>query len=150
MAEQHLYLALQRLTLTNNQWTTLRQAMRDKGERNNDPNPSLRNHWRESLDGAIIIFEATFEGENIDVDWFVAWVSGVFGVNAGDVGEVTGHNIYGRFSTFSYPAGVTNRFRIGIFGFVQGGGWPDYLVSLTATLTYIADNISDWEAEILP
>ena len=147
MAEQHLYLTLQRLTLTNNQWTVLRQAMRDKGQRNNDSNPSLRNHWRESLDGTIIIFEAAFESSNVDVDWFISWVSGVFAVNAGDVGEATGHNIHGRFSTFSYPAGATNRFRIGIFGFEQGQGWPGYRVSLAAVLAYIADNISDWETE---
>jgi hypothetical protein len=147
MAEQHLYMALQRLALTNGQWTTLRQAMRDKGERNSDPNPSRRNHWRQSLDGTIIIFEATFESTNIDVDWFISWVSGVFGVDPAGVGEVTGFNAYGRFSTFSYLAGVTNRFRIGVFGFEQGQGWPEYGVSQAAVRQYISDNSAEWETE---
>lgn len=143
MAQINLYLALQRLNLGDGNWDTLVTAMQAKGE-NNDPQPNNRCHWRESLDGLTWIFEAQFNSAVVDVDWFIGWLSGEFGINPGDIGEATGYNSYGRFSTFSYPAGVTNRFRIGVFGFVQGQGWPSWEESQGAAAQYIIDNTEDW------
>lgn len=147
MAQTRLYLAVQRLTLGDTNWDTLIAAMQAKGA-NQHPNPSHRNHWRLSIDETIWIFEAEFDTTVVDVDWFITWMSNQFGVPEGDIGESTGYNIYGRFSTFSYPGGVTNRFRLGVFGFVQGQGWPSYEESHAAVLQYLFDNISDWEAPL--
>lgn len=144
MAETHVYLAVQRLTLSNANWNTLVAAMQAKGD-NASPRPNRRNHWRFSLDGTIGVFEAAFESANIDEAWFVDWAAGVFGVNPALVGTATGYNQYGRFSTFSQPAGVTNRMRIGVFGFVQGQSWPEYAQSHAAVIAYIGANRAAWE-----
>lgn len=143
MAEVRLYLAVQRLNVSDSNWDTLIAAMRAKGVNNQHPNPSRRNHWRESLDGTIWIFEALFESTLIDVEWFIAWLASEFGVDPGLIGESTGYNAYGRFSTFSY--GGQNRIRVGVFGFVQGEGWPSWQESHAAALDYLADNAADWE-----
>jgi len=155
MTQQRLYLALQRLTLSDGNWNTLVTAMKAKGA-NQHPNASHRNHWRLSLDGTIYIFEAEFNSENVDIPWFINWMSSEFGVPAQDIGEQTGYTTLevegydARFSTFSYPSGVTNRFRLGVFGFVQGEGWPTYEQTHVAVLQYLAANILDWEpAEII-
>lgn len=148
MSQQHLYLALQRLDQSagfDQYWLDLIAALEAKGA-NQNPNPSHRNHWRFSLDGLIGIYEAEYNSTNIDVDWFINWLAGQFGVPAGEIGESTGYNTYGRFSTFSYQAGVTNRFRIGVFGFVSGQGWPSYQESHVAVLQYLIDNLPAWEA----
>lgn len=145
MSDHHIYLAVQRINLGDVNWDALILAMQNKGQYNTGTNPNIINHWRTSLDGTIHIFEAVFESTNVDVDWFINWLSNEFGVATQDIGEVTGYSTHGRFSTFSYPDGVTNRFRVGVFGFVFGQGWPTYEESHAATLQYIADNILEWE-----
>lgn len=148
MAEQHLYLAVQRQNLGDSNWADLIAALQAKGQHNDGDNPNLINHWRVSLDELFQIFEAAFEGANIDVDWFTNWLANEFGVDPLDIGEVTGYNQYGRFSTYSYPAGVTNRFRIGVLGFVQGQGWPSHEESRLTTVQYITNNQSNWDIDI--
>lgn len=144
-----LYLALQRLELGDTNWDDLVSAMQEKGD-NQNPNPCNRNHWRLSLDELIWIFEADFDTSQIDIEWFINWLSNQFGVDPDDIGEDTGFSIYGRFSTFSYPDGINNRFRLGVFGFAQGQGWPSYPETHEAVLSYISDNLSEWENEIIP
>lgn len=144
MAKQRFYMAVERLNLSDNNWNILITAMQEKGE-NQDPNACNRNHWRVSLDETMQVFEAKFETTVVDVDWFLNWMSNLFGIPVGDIGDTTGYNSYGRFSTFSYPDGVTNRIRIGIFGFVSGQGWPSYEDSHIAMLQYLSDNLAEWE-----
>lgn len=152
MSQQRLYLALQCLTLSDGNWNALVAAMKTKGA-NQAANACLRNHWRLSLDSTIYIFEAEFNSDNVDIPSFINWMSSEFGVPAQDIGEQTGYTTIAvdgynaRFSTFSYPAGVTNRFRLGVFGFVQGEGWPSYIESHEAVLQYLASNIANWETE---
>lgn len=143
MAEIRVYLAVQRLNLSDSNWNTLITVMKAKGDKNQDPNPGYRNHWRPSLDGSILIFEAVFESSVVDVDWFISWSAGIFGIDPALVTETTGYNAYGRFSTFAYQS--INRFRIGIFGFIQGQGWPLWEDSRAAAQQYIKDNTGSWE-----
>ena len=122
------------------------QGCGSKGSSPFDPQPCWRNHHRLSLDGTQGIFRAKFDGSEIDVPTFIAWMATTFDKPPETIGEVTDYNKYGRTSTFSYPAGVTDRIRIGVLGFVEGQGWPSWEQSHEAVLAYIYDHIEDWEA----
>jgi len=142
MANQRLYLAVQRLpVLGQGNWDQLIVAMREKGD-NQNQNPSRRNHWRASVGGTIWIFEALFDTSIVDVEWFTNWLINLFGVNPENASVATGYNIYGRFATFAYLG--TNQFRIGVFGFIEDQGYPGYADSHAAALLYIFDNAEDW------
>lgn len=146
MAEQHVYLALQRLNLPSAYWQDLKSALADKA-RNRIVMPGLepKDYWHTvtSLDGTIIIGDTTFEAESINPESFTAWLAATFGVDLGMIGEDTGYNAYGRFSTFSY--GAQDRFRLGVFGFVAGEGWPTVQQSRQTARQYVTDHLVEWE-----
>lgn len=135
-------MAVQRLGIGDNVWATLLNAMKEKGN-NNDPMPSSRCHWRASIDETMYIFEAEFHDHTIDEDWFVNWAAGVFGIDPADVTTTTGYNKHGRFSTFAL--GGENRIRVGVFGFVQGEGWPTRQESNRAVKRYIYEHADEWD-----
>jgi len=145
MSEVRLYFGVKNVGLGAANWNALITEMQAKGTRPNSSNPSWRNHWRPSLDGLEWVFEGVFESTKIDAPALVSWLATTFGVNEQDIGvSIPNYTQYGRDHTISYPVG-TDRFRLGIFGFVQGNGFPLWSDSHTAVLQYILDNSVDWE-----
>ena len=144
MALRHVYLALERLNLNDTQWAAIKAFAAAQVANASHANPSHRYATRLRLDGLVIIGEAEFEGDQIGVQQFIDAMAAEFGILAALIGDSTGYNSYGRFSTFSYPDGVTNRYRMGLFGATDGGGWPSWGESKAAVVQYLIDNNVAW------
>jgi hypothetical protein len=140
------YLAIDRQTLSNGNWASLRAAYESYGP-GTDPQPANICHWRTSLDGDTVIYEAAFNDVNLSVAKFKQILGNEFSIDPADIGDVRNDVTFVTRNTpfwaFSYPDGVTNRFRAGIFGGL-GSTWEESRVEV---LGYIAANYGNWEEE---
>lgn len=142
MANVHVYFVIEDLNLNLTQRQTLIAALEMLGPAYN-PQPACLNHWRVRLDGKAAIFEALFNENNLAVEWFVARLADIFGINPDTIDttliDVTFDTKPTSVVTFAWDG--TDYLRRALFGKMDAT-WKQ---SRIETLAYLAANHDEWE-----
>ena len=161
MIQAKLYVALQRLTLGDDNWVNVVNFV--KGIKGVNGQPANHNHGRGNLDTFVhtdsetysntYIFEARFPEDTVDFQRFKDKLVNEFGIDETLVTYTTGtqtiKNIPSCFATYRYNA--INRIRVGLFGWTDdntppnGDEFEKWVASREEAKQYIIDNSVDWE-----
>jgi len=110
------------------------------GRADNSPFPNLRTQTRIRLDNEAVIIEAVFRDDWLSVEFVTNKLADVFGVDPATIDTDTQQTQYGPVVTFSRNS--VDRLRMALFGGVNAD-WED---SRLAAVTYISNNIEEWES----
>lgn len=140
MADIRLYWGIENVGLTDAQRDTLIEVLKGLGQANDSPYPNFRLQTRIRDDREAAIFEGVFDEDVLTIDQWKIWLGNIFGVDPETIDHSTSVTQYGRLVVFERPSG-TARLRVIFFGGIS----PTWEESRVATVSYISDNIEDWE-----
>lgn len=142
MAQIACYFGIENLNLTNPQRALLVDGLKTIGD-NTSPYPNFRNHWRVRLDNNAVIFEASFDEDNLTIAAIKARLATIFGVAVGTISHSSSQNAtYGLIITFTHSA--QQKIRMVAFGH-NGSAWGTIEQSRTAAKAYLTANAAQWE-----
>lgn len=144
MADVHVYLGMEALSMTAGQKNTLISGLRSLGQANNGL-PFQRNHWRTRPDNNAVIFEGLFDENTITLQAIKNRLAAAFGISAALISHATQQTAYGLVITYTYQS--VARLRMVAFGY--NGGWSNRETSLSAALAYLADNAAAWAQTLI-
>ena len=146
MAKRHFYLGIENINLNASQKQTLITELKALGPAS-DPQPARLCHWRTSLDGDAVIFEALFNENNLTVARFKQRLGAIFGVDPETINHSTNQLDFAGFGTpvVTFSRGGTDYLRFALFGGV-GATWME---SGDECRGYLKANQEDWEENIL-
>ena len=157
MATWHGYFGVEDIALNDQQRATLIAGLKLLGP-NQHFHIAYRNHRRVRLDGEAVIFEAKFQDNVLDPDWWAARLAGLFNVAVADIKyQLNSYN----FSSNPYAKTVVGTFsynsldylRLALFGGKTAPTGPDdvpidnWAVSGDEVRAYLFLNKAQWEGE---
>ena len=135
-----LYFYIENLALTAPQLNTLVTQLKALGQRNADPCPRYRNHWRIRPDNQAAIFEAVWDDADLTALNVRNRLAAIFSVSQASVTYATQSTAYGPLLTFTYSA--VDRLRLGVFA----GPAATYQQSQDEAKHFLADYAAGWES----
>jgi len=141
MSDVNLYFYIESLNLTAGQINTLIDQLQHLGQRNQDGNPRMRNHWRIRPDNKAVIFEAVWDDADLTAINVRNRLASIFGVAQASITYSTNSTAYGPLVTFTY--GGVDRLRMGVFGGVNA----TYQDSQNQARHFLSDFAAKWEVE---
>ena len=132
------YYGIEDLGLTAAQRQTLIDVLKQTGD-NQSIYPNHRNHWRVRLDNKAVIFEGKFNDADWTVDSLKNKLANIFNVAPGTIGDSSQSTQYGPVVTYSRAG---DKLRLIAFGGLLAS-WEE---SHAKVLTYLSNNLDDWEA----
>jgi len=143
---KHIYFGIENLNLSNSQRNNLVQALRTLGPASHTQ-PACLCHWRTRLDGQAAIFEALFDGDNINVQAFKNRLATIFNVDSATIEHSNTSQTFDILTTavVTFARGGTNYLRVAFFGY-DGVTWPTWAQSGDECRKYLAINQEDWES----
>lgn len=134
------YIAAEDVALTAPQRAAIVAAFKTLGPAN-DPQPARLNHWRVSLDGSKVIFEAAFKESALTVASVKQFLADAVGVDPGVIDHEITQTARGPLVVYSVAG--TDRMRFLAFAGI-GSTWDE---SRQQVLLYLANNPEEWETE---
>lgn len=138
MADWHGYIGVEDVALTAQQRADVIAAFRELGPVISSQ-PAHLNHWRTSLDGSKVIFEALFNVDNLTVNRVKQFIADATGADPATIDDDTQQTAYGPGVTFS--ANSSDRMRFLVFG----GLFVTWETSRLKVIEYLKNNIAEWE-----
>jgi hypothetical protein len=138
----HGYFAIEDLNLNVSQRQTLVGELCGLGP-GSDPQPARLCHWRTRLDNRAVIFEASFQEDNLTVAKFKNRLGTIFGVSPDTIDTVVSQTTFGSRPTpvVTFSRSGTDYIRMAAFGGV-GASWSESGYEARA---YLQANADAWE-----